>query len=307
MQALHGEGLPPAWRAYGAMLLRRRRGLRGGDALPRIERSATGLQLDPAWLAAYRAIVGLAPEAAEGRSAVPPLALQIAAAPLHLSILADAAFPFRAFGLVHVAQRVEQIAPLRPQERFALSAFTGPVRPARRGVEFDLITEVQADGRCAWRGITTAVSLGAAGVPTAVSAAATAPAEGAPWQTIAHLAAPEPLGRRYAAIAGDLNPIHQHALLARPFGFDRAIVHGTWTLARALAAAGWPRTPAFVLEARFRRPVLLPSDLLVAVRSAADAEELRVTSPDGATLHLTAAMLAAPVPSDSGFPTTRAR
>ena len=74
---------------------------------------------------------------------------------------------------------------------------------------------------------------------------------------------PESTGRRYAAIAGDLNPIHQHALLARLFGFKRAIVHGTWTLARALALAELPRTDAFTLDATFRRPVELPSDILV--------------------------------------------
>jgi acyl dehydratase len=99
---------------------------------------------------------------------------------------------------------------------------------------------------------------------------------------------PESCGRRYAAIAGDLNPIHQHALLARPFGFKRAIVHGTWTLARALAIAGLPRSAAFNLNARFRRPVSLPSDVMVRAW-AGDGEQRHtvvVSSPDGATTYL---------------------
>ena len=83
---------------------------------------------------------------------------------------------------------------------------------------------------------------------------------------------PEATGRRYASIAGDLNPIHQHALLARLFGFRRAIVHGTWTLARALALAELPGSPAFTLEAHFRRPVELPSDIRVRAWSGAGAE-----------------------------------
>lgn len=34
------------------------------------------------------------------------------------------------------------------------------------------------------------------------------------------------LGRRYARVSGDINPIHLHALSARAFGFRRAIAHG---------------------------------------------------------------------------------
>jgi hypothetical protein len=37
---------------------------------------------------------------------LPPLALQLAASPMHMAILGDAQFPFRALGLVHMAQRV---------------------------------------------------------------------------------------------------------------------------------------------------------------------------------------------------------
>ena len=47
---------------------------------------------------------------------------------------------------------------------------------------------------------------------------------------------PGDLGRRYAAVSGDHNPIHLHALTAKPFGFPRAIAHGMWTKARCLAA-----------------------------------------------------------------------
>lgn len=281
--------VPPAWRAYAGLLLRRRRGLPTDRSLPRIERSLDRFTIDPAWLAAYRDIVGLAPDA---QAPLPPLSLQVAAAPLHLAVLADAAFPFRAWGLVHVVQRVQQWEATPASQTLSMTAFTADARPARRGTEFDLVTEVRADSRLVWRGTTTALARGPGRADAPLSRTETV-ADSALELTsrIALIPVPEDLGRRYAAIAGDLNPIHQHALLARPFGFQRAIVHGTWTLARALAAAGWPTTPAFELEARFRRPVLLPSTIEVMARRSAQGRELLVSGTERVEPHLQARLL----------------
>ena len=46
------------------------------------------------------------------------------------------------------------------------------------------------------------------------------------------------LGRRYAAVSGDFNPIHLSPATSRLFGFRRPIIHGMWTHARALAGLG---------------------------------------------------------------------
>jgi acyl dehydratase len=71
------------------------------------------------------------------------------------------------------------------------------------------------------------------------------------------------LGRRYAAVSGDRNPIHLHPLTARPLGFPRAIAHGMWTKARCLAALQDAhadlRQGAFAIEVSFRRAILLPA------------------------------------------------
>ncbi|GEC04786.1 hypothetical protein SSP24_24410 [Streptomyces spinoverrucosus] len=64
------------------------------------------------------------------------------------------------------------------------------------------------------------------------------------------------IGRRYAAVSGDRNPIHLHPLTARLFGFPRPIAHGMWTVARCLAAHGTPE--AVLVRAEFRAPVPLP-------------------------------------------------
>src|SRR6266487_1403229 len=43
---------------------------------------------------------------------------------------------------------------------------------------------------------------------------------------------PADLGRRYAAVSGDRNPIHLYRLTAWLFGFRRPIAHGMWAAAR---------------------------------------------------------------------------
>ena len=73
----------------------------------------------------------------------------------------------------------------------------------------------------------------------------------------AHWTLRDDLGRRYAAVSGDHNPIHLHAWSAKPFGFPRAIAHGMWTKARCLAALRLP--DAFEVVVKFKKPILLPS------------------------------------------------
>jgi acyl dehydratase len=263
-----------------------RRGLEDPSALPRIECSLPGGTLDPAWLKAYGDCVGL-----KAGAALPPLALQIAAAPLHMAILGDARFPFRALGLVHMSQRVTQTRAIPPEATFDLLAYSAGARWERRGMSFGLVTEARCDGELVWQGQTRALAPGK--TLTTASPGQHGPNDGealdpasARYEHGLHV--PESTGRRYAAIAGDLNPIHQHALLARLFGFKRAIVHGTWTLARALALAELPRTEVFTLDATFRRPVELPSDILVRAWAGGPArsDSVQVASPDGARTYL---------------------
>ena len=76
------------------------------------------------------------------------------------------------------------------------------------------------------------------------------------------------VGRRYAAVSGDRNPIHLSALSAKALGFPRAIAHGMYTAARALADVGAGRGDAFDWSVEFAKPVLLPGTVTVRVAGA---------------------------------------
>ena len=136
MAVIQPPRLLPVLAATVGLFRHRRTGLNDPAALPRIERSLAGVTLDADWLAAYRASVGLPVE-----PALPPLALQIAAAPLHMAILGDPRFPFRALGMVHLTQRITQTASMPPDARFDLRAFCTDARWEKRGMSFGLVTE----------------------------------------------------------------------------------------------------------------------------------------------------------------------
>lgn len=79
-------------------------------------------------------------------------------------------------------------------------------------------------------------------------------------------------GRRYAALNGDVNPVHMAALAARLFGFRRAVAHGLFVTAQAEAAlwrAGVLPPHPLVLDAEFKRPSMLPSDVVLTWRKDA--------------------------------------
>lgn len=74
------------------------------------------------------------------------------------------------------------------------------------------------------------------------------------------------------------------ALSARAFGFPRAIAHGMYTAARALAAVGPARGAAFTWTVDFAKPVLLPSTVTVQVTHTPDVAGTSSNSalgPDG--------------------------
>lgn len=272
------DELPSSLPAYFGILARRRR--YSDDPLPPIAASAKRALFDPARLARYRALVGAADD-----GFLPPFAAQLLAAPLHLRLLADPAFPFAALGLVHLENRLSLRGPVADDLPLELRAWVACVEPHRSGHSITLTTEARPAGELAAKPLWVAdtVALARDVAPPRGQRSAERPLISLEDAVIVDV--PEDMGRAYARVAGDLNPIHQHALLARPFGFRRAIVHGTWTAARCISHF-WPYAAReeVDLRVRFRAPVYLPSTLhlgradgaLLATDTGRTREHLRI-------------------------------
>ena len=249
---------------------------RGGE-IPEIELELTGVRAEPEAIAAYARVCGFTL-----RDRLPPTYPHVLAFPLHMTVMADGGFPFGAVGLVHVENRIEQLRRIGLDEELTLRVRPTALEPHPRGRTFSLVTEVRAGDELAWKSVSTMLRRGSGDGDVAVSAGMRRELRHQSDEGFAALAIDAPvsaewklgddLGRRYAAVSGDRNPIHMHSLTAKPFGFPRAIAHGMWTKARCLAALESRLPDAFGVEVRFRKPILLPSRVELA--QGGDGEEI---------------------------------
>lgn len=225
----------------------------GGGDVPDVRLELDGVVPDPDAVAAYAKVCGFAL-----RDHLPPTYPHVLAFPLHMALMSDGAFPFGAVGLVHVANRITQHRRLGLGEALDLRVRATKLKAHPKGKAFDVVTEARVGRQIAWESTSTFLRRGK-GDPAAASGAQPFPIVDEDVRASAEWRLPENLGRRYAAVSGDRNPIHMHSLSAKPLGFPAAIAHGMWTKARAVAALE-PRLPdAFAVDVRFRRPILLPA------------------------------------------------
>jgi acyl dehydratase len=265
-----------------------------GNQIPDVEFVLPGVRADAGKVAAYARVCGFAL-----RDELPPTYPHVLAFPLHMAVMADGRFPFGAVGLVHIENRIVQHRPIGLGEELEIRVRPTQLEPHPRGRSFAFISEAFVDGELVWEdasrilrrgggkpGSSTATPqgstrTGAGGSPAGGAAeGAAVPKRGAEWELSGDL------GRRYAAVSGDRNPIHVHPLLARPFGFPGAIAHGMWTKARCLAALEARLPGAFSAEVRFRRPIVLPARVAFANAQHGERIDFSVSDANRGTPHL---------------------
>ncbi len=248
----------------------------GGKDVPDIELVLAGVRVDPDRVARYGQVCGCSV-----RDRLPPAYPHVLAFPLHMAAMADGRFPFGAVGLVHIENRIVQHRPIRLGDELELRVRATKLHEHPRGQTFALRSEVHVGGGMAWEGVSTMLHRGGGSGRRSEHAAGEADLEPtAEW----HLSAD--LGRRYAAVSGDRNPIHMHPLLARPLGFSRAIAHGMWTKARCLAELESRLPDAFSADVSFRKPILLPARVVFASAQHGEQIDFSVRDAERASTHL---------------------
>jgi acyl dehydratase len=252
----------------------------GGGELPAEPAEAADIEIDRDHVFDYARVCGFGV-----RDTLPPTYPHMLGFPLQMSYMTRRGFPFPLLGLVHIANRIEQRRPIPLTATPTVRVWGENLRPHRRGRQLDMVTEASLDGDVVWLEQSTYLRRGE-GDESASSPKR--PAEEAELETSAIWKIPGDIGRRYADVSGDRNPIHLHALTARLFGFPSAIAHGMWTLARCLAAFEGRAPGAQVSDVEFKTPLRIPGRArLASGRSGeADAWLFRLESADGERTHV---------------------
>jgi len=274
------ERVPSLARGFGRMLLTRKRGLAPGATVPVIEAHLPHARIDRQQLRAYCDLCRFS------RNDRAPITFpQILATSVAIELLLADGFPFSPLGIVHIGSTMREQRPLTPVDDLDVTCRVDGHRDVRQGKLLSLETTIEVDGVALWHSSNEVLVREGKPrrerrrprepVPPAESARTTM------WQV------PAAQGRRYARVSGDYNPIHLSALSARLFGFPSAIAHGLWTLARSVAEIGdaMPEHP-FVVEAEFKRPLLLPSRVRFACVGEDAGVSWEVRSDDGSVPHV---------------------
>ncbi|MGE7994157.1 MaoC family dehydratase [Pseudomonas sp. NPDC089554] len=236
------------------------------------------LRVDAANLAAYRRLCHFTDD---GR--LPPTYPHVMAFTLQLQLLTDRDFPFPLLGLVHLHNSVQVLRPLGGVDGLRFTVQANNLQPHAKGGTFDLVTEAEDGLGVLWRETSRML---VRGLKLEGQGAEQADAEQQVLPEVTRWYADSDIGRRYANVCGDYNPIHLSAASARLFGFPKAIAHGMWSKAMALAALrGHLPVAGFEFAVDFHKPVRLPSEVVLNASGVGAQGQLSLQG-HGSLLHM---------------------
>jgi hypothetical protein len=272
---------PPRLSRLYAAALRRARSRRSPE-LPDVELVLLDVAVDREHLAAYDKVCGI-----RLTDRLPPTYPHVLAFPLHLQLMTDDDFPFAAAGMVHIRNVITTKGPLAAGVPLTIRVRAERLAAHPKGVQLDLVADVSAGGAALWSGRSTYLSRGASVPQLAPDPGEPARPADLSGRQSATWRVGKDVGRRYARVSGDINPIHLHPLGARLFGFRGTIAHGMWTKARCLAALESRLPDALTADVAFQKPLPLGSTVRFLTRESPAGWDLGVLPAKDDRPHLT--------------------
>ena len=179
-------------------------------------------------------------------------------------------FPLNPMGLIQVFQSFEQKRPVKTDESLDLACILSGFTKKKAGIETRFILELSSGDEIVWQGVSvffTRNHIKKTSSPKKPDEIFLEQKESIP--------VPKGTGLRYAKVSGDYNPHHLYTVLAKLFGFKKAIAHGMWSLARVTASLDREfdlhSGPARI-EASFKLPVFMPAVTALGWEPATDVE-----------------------------------
>ncbi|WP_434704851.1 acyl dehydratase [Pseudomonas sp. Z1-12] len=239
------------------------------------------LQVDPQRLAAYRKVCGFV-----DNGLLPPTYPHVLAFALQMQLLTGRDFPFPLLGLIHLSNRIRVLRPMGGVGQVRTSVHVENLQAHAKGAVFDLMTRLDDQLGPLWEARSQMLCKG---VQLDGALVDDSPEASLPLIEVARWAAPADIGRQYAKVSGDYNPIHLSGMSARLFGFPTAIAHGLWNKARTLAALDDHLAEANIeIDVTFKKPVRLPSEVTLLASAAGSSGQLQLMGA-GALEHMVGA------------------
>jgi acyl dehydratase len=224
---------------------------------------------DPIRVQQYRRVCGFvhAPE----DPTVPPGYLQTLFIGLLARYITSDFFPINPMGLIQTGQQFESRCPVLTRDSLDLFCTLQDMTRTAKGISTRFLLQVYRDKNPVWQGIATYLTRSPGSKRTSKTVQDT------PLPAKMTLAVPPGTGRRYARVSGDYNPHHLSDVTARLIGFNQAMVHGMWSLARTLACLekAMPLVPPFSVDAAFKLPVFMPATLQLGYKQVVHGHKTR--------------------------------
>lgn len=232
------------------------KGLKGAPKLPTTRITLADITADAKKVDHYRGVCGFK----QDHNLLPLTFPHLLAFPLHLELMLLKDFPFAVMGTVHIRNEITQHRAINVLETMDVSCYFSDIRKTDKGYDVDIKTLVHITGELVWESISTNLVRKKTDVVLTPKNNKKTPEIDLPHKEFWNL--PSDLGRRYALVSSDSNPIHLFSLSAKLFGFKGHIAHGMWTKARVVAAL-YNRldSEACKVVVDFKLPIFLPATL----------------------------------------------
>lgn len=249
--------------------------------LPSTRITLADVQASPEKVAKYAEVCGFQLE----NNKLPMTFPHILAFPLHLELMLLRNFPFAVMGLVHVKNEITQHRAIDTLETMDVTCFFSDIRKTDKGFDVDIKTEVHITGELVWESISTNLVRQKTDIAPAPKSSGPSALPSYPDKEFWNLSTD--LGRRYALVSGDSNPIHLFALSAKLFGFKGHIAHGMWSKARIVAALySKIDSEACKVTVEFKLPVFLPASIQLNYEANDNGIEFDLRDQSGIKPHL---------------------
>lgn len=242
---------------------------KSGAAFPSIKYVLESVQADPSKLHAYNTLFGYTGDI------VPSTYWHTRFFPIRILLAADKKFPFPLPGMVHLTDTITQYEPIKASDTLRMECYLGKCMRHEKGTAFETITQLFLHDKLVWEENTVNLRIGKTQLGEEEYSAYEFPLVESTKET--ELTIPRSMGKKYAHISGDFNPIHVSVLGAKIFGFKTSLMHGWYSLNKLLAPHQPLMDEKHTLFVAFKKPLFLPGNVVLKESATKDGFQFEVT------------------------------